>query len=362
MACYDAGTFTCTYDSDALEGKDYSVLATWEAASDNDLSGTGITVLDCYDSQVHDDEVNIAGATNTDITHYRVIRSSSSCTTPFAGKAGTGATLSYTNTGYQPFVLSEEFARLVNLCITASGTRDGAYGIIQFLADNTFGINIVAYDCVNQYAGQNVRAVLIRENQCLAYNFIVYGGDDHGIELNVAADETGGAICCTSVGNAGCGIYSREGLGVAIVFSCYAMDNTTSAFNEADWDAPSGWNGADDATADLGGTAGDNYKNSVDYDASLDADFLATANISANAAAGDRCGRNPYNDVTATTDFNDFLRNDTAGDALFGFDIAGNARPNEAVADSAWDVGASEYVAAGGGLSIPVAQHHLRRH
>lgn len=53
-------------------------------------------------------------------------------------------------------------------------------------------------------------------------------------------------------------------------------------------------------------------------------------------------GRNPYNDFTAVTDFYDFFKNDTAGNALSLKDIRGTDRPNATMADSSWNVGASQ--------------------
>jgi hypothetical protein len=97
---------------------------------------------------------------------------------------------------------------------------------------------------------------------------------------------------------------------------------------------------AGDATADLGGMA-PNYLNNKDYyfggaDAIMDADCLLTA---PNAD-----GRNPYDDVTSVIgDFDDFLRNDTAGDTLFGKSIDNQTRYNEGIADSPWSIGASQY-------------------
>jgi hypothetical protein len=84
MACYDTSPYVCTYDSNAGAGKDYSNIDTWEADSDNNISGYGIVGLKCYDSQVHDQNVTMGGATGTDATHYRAIYSASDCATPFA--------------------------------------------------------------------------------------------------------------------------------------------------------------------------------------------------------------------------------------------------------------------------------------
>lgn len=349
MACYNESPYTCTYDSDALEGRDYSTLASWESASDNDLSGTGITILDCYDSQNHDDSINAAGSANTDVTHYRMIRSASGCTTPFAGKDATGANFVYTGALQEMFEIVETWFRVVQVCVRYNGSYSGNANAIGLMVDNAIVVNCVGFNCASS-AGA-CYPFYAKENQNLFYNCIAYGGDGNGFQLRGSTSETIAAVCCTSIGNAGYGFEYYSSLKPNHVWSCYAADNTSGDFHEAAayWDADSGWNAAKDASADLAAQAGDDYKNSIDYTGSLDTDHLATANISANGDAGDRCGRNPFNDFSAVvSDFNDFLRNDTAGDALFKYDIAGNERPNESSADAVWDVGASQYVAAGG--------------
>lgn len=192
----------------------------------------------------------------------------------------------------------------------------------------------------------------------LFYACIATGISDSGFVLSSGAGETIAAICCTAIRNGTYGFYGGAA-GTPIVFSCYGGNNTTADFidNTALWVDPSDYNVSGDATSDLGGESA-NYVHNKDYwdggaDDAMDANNLLTASVDN--------GRNPYDDVTATSDFDDFLRNDTAGDALFSKSIEGNTRPNESVADAVWDVGASEYVAAGGGLSIPVAMADYRQ-
>jgi hypothetical protein len=326
---------------------DYSSLATWETASDNDLSGTGVTILDCYDSQDHNDYIaSMAGASNTDSTHYRVIRSSASCATPWAGKDGTGANFLH-GASADTFSISESWARLVNIYLERTSTDASGRKTIYLMGTHSKVIGCVI-NSGDYCCGPKAIADANLFYACIVYNNLITS-----LTITTGSGETIGTICCTicpSNENYFNAIDSTSSDGTAIVFSCYSYEaaGVGGCFSESNWDSPSGWNAADDATADLGGTAGDNYKNSIDYSGSLDANHLATAHISANGNAGDRCGRNPYNDVTATTDFDDFLRNDTAGDPLFKYDIAGNERPDEDVADAVWDVGASEYVASGG--------------
>lgn len=306
-------------------------------------------ILDCYDSQVHVDYIGLGGATNTSATSHRLIESSSSCTTPFAGKDATGANFTK-DTILTVFAIGEPWGRIQNICVKNTDESVDATQAILLYSDHTKAVNVVVFDCANAGDGDcyGIRAI---EDQCLIYNAIVYGSSiDRGINIHAGFGETAGVICCTVANTGGVGIYSSAADGTAITFNCYSMDNVTSAFNEANWDVPSDWNGADDETADLGGTAA-SYDNLLDLDASLDADYLATASLDTDD--GDdhvddgNCGKNPYDNVTGTTTFDNFLWDGASEDALFPKDIAGNARPSAHTADFAWDVGASEYVAVG---------------
>lgn len=344
-----------TYDSGgvgSLPGggdPDYSSLVTWEADTDIDMTGQGVISLECYDSQIHVDFVVMAGATNTDKDNYRIIRSAAACATPFAGKKNTGANFNITTTS-PIFSLNEHYVRVASVvCKVTNNSAAVTYAMDTAL--NTIGVkilNCVIHDCSNvTNVVHGIR--LYGAVDGLVYNTIIYNCDGSGIQMNtwVAAGARPAAVCCTAIGNGGYGLESVWASSTAIVWSCYAADNTSGNFNESNWDAPSGWNAAKDTTADLGGTAGDNYKNSIDLtDTELDADYLAVAGqtLSWNGAAGDRAGRNPYNDLTATVDFYDFFKNDTSGETLSKEDIVGNSRPTPDTADVEWAVGASQAV------------------
>lgn len=358
MACYDAAPYDCTYDSNAGAGKEYTSLATWETDSEADISGySARVVLECFDSQEHNDSVIMNDAdNNATASIYRVIRSASGCSTPFAGKANTGANFPVTGANYA-FNLSEPYCRVEQIVVSNSRNVGGLVLAIALFYDNTKVINVVVEDVTNIGAG-SAYGIYLSENNNLAYGCIAYSCDEDGIYITVGGGETAGAVCCTSVNNGAVGISSNNSFGTAIAFSCYVMDNTTSAFNEANWDSPSDWNGADDATADLGIPTG-SYDNSLDLDASLDVDYLATASLQTRDGGdelGDgNCGLSPVDNLSGSWNPDSFF---TGPDALYGKDIAGNTRP--VGTDGAWDVGASEFVAAGG-LSIPIAYHHYKQ-
>lgn len=353
---------TYTYDSGgagSLPGggdPDYSSLATWESATDNDLSSIGISTLECYDSQNHDDNVYVNGATNTDATHYRVIKSSASCSTPFAGRRGTGANFVYDGNAQTVLKVNESFSRFSDICVRYNGSYANVSHGIYLYSGHSKALNCVVFDCKNNNASYTSYGIYVRDyiDNPLVYNCIVYGGDGNGIRVKATSGRIEGVICCTSIKNAGTGILSNDSSGTAIVWSCYAADNTTADFS-AYWDSPSGWCGSKDTSAESV-HADNNYKSLDLTSTGLDSfanettgseDYTLTESAHWDNGADQRCGRNPYDDVTATCDFDDFFKNDTNGEAISKKDIEGNDRPTPDTADTAWDVGASQYVAAG---------------
>lgn len=293
----------------------------------------------------NDGSCNITGATNTDATHYRIVQSSSGCATPWAGKAGTGANFVYTG-GNNVFLLAETYARARDLYLQVTGNAAAACSAIYSQTNKTKILNCVT-KCTNAGSGAGYGVFIAFGTEILAYNCIAYECKSSGIYLSTLTGSNF-AVCCTSINNGTYGFNSNYTFGTAVVWSCYGADNPSGAFldNASYWDAPSGWNAADDATADLGGTAGDNYKNSIDLvgGGELDGDYLPTEHISWSGGAGDNAGRNPYNDFTGVSgDFDDFFKNDTAGEAISKKDVRGYDRNDPDTADTAWDVGAAEY-------------------
>lgn len=358
MACYDTSPYTCTYDSGgngSLPGggnPDYTSLATWESASDNDLAGySGPVIIDCYDSQDHNvgsGGVTLAGATNTSATVYREIRSSSSCATPWAGKEDTGANFYASATVV--FTLNEDYVRLRDIYIINTVNSSGTATTIK--GSGKAGIKIIncVASCSNSHASGNGIAfqvgAIASTQSTLAYNCIALNSKTKGFGMGSwNAGDVAAIINCTAI-NCGTG-FEGTSYGTKIFWNCYGCDNATADFGaEAITTASSGWCASSDETSDNCNAT--NYKNSLDLVASgdIDGDGLATADdLYAAGGAGDNYGRNPYDDLTASYDFNDFLKNDQDGEAISRLDIRGTARPNGTTADSTWNVGASQALA-----------------
>lgn len=324
------------------------------------MSGTGVTILDCYDSQVHSGSVGveIGGATNTDSTHYRCVRSSPSCTTPFAGKVSTGATFSNTNSNFGMFDVDESWSRIQDLSATCSINTTLSRSLFSSSGISHYNVflNCIAYNGANIGSGTvngfNL-SITTDARWNLAYNCIAYGNKTNGFTCNVYTSSTRIAafLGCTSIANGAEGFSSASTAGGPFVWSCYAANNTTADY-DANWDSVSGWCASKDNTASLGGVAGDNYKHGLDLitGGQLDANYLATTSISGSGGAGDNYGRNPYDDFSSViSDFSDFLKNDAAWQPEAILSIEGNTRPDYDTADVQWCVGASQYVSSAGG-------------
>jgi hypothetical protein len=322
-------------------------MATWETASEADIGGySSRVILDCFDSQDHDDNCLMNDADNNATPSiYRVVRSASGCSTPFAGKKNTGSNFVKTGSNYI-FQLAEAYARVEQL--VANNSRDTGAPIyaVGLLIDNTKAVDIVVEAVTNPGAGLGW-GIYATENNNLIYGCIVSNCKTIGIFINLGGGETSGAVCCTAADNA-TGFACAAG-GLNYLFSCYAQDNTTEISEVEVWDGGD-WNASKgDDTADLGGAA-TYFDNSQDWSGSLDGDYLAAnGSLSADASgAGDHnSGKNPVcpltSDFSGTWDPDNFF---TGPDVLFYKDIAGNARP--AADNAAWDVGASEFVGVAG--------------
>lgn len=341
MACYNTSPYTCTYDSG--DGtKDYTSLATWEAASDIDISSYGILTLDCYDGQVHNDKIQANGASGIDATHYRRIKSSGGCSSPFDGRTG-GAVFNYTASGLRStFYIEEEKFR----CINITGSWIGSWGWWNQCFDGSgtdvYFIGCIAKNCNNSSSGKTASGFKLWGTSTHAIFCISYGNQDDGFTPNCDTGELAGVVCCTAIDNADYGIQSTNANGTVYIWSCYAADNTNGDFGGSNVDSPSEYNCSKDATSDLGGTA-TNYQNSTDLTSKMDAYYIPTEDLG--------YGKNPYDGLTATYDANDFMYDGTNHDALFEVDITGGDW-SWSVVDADIDVGAGQYITEVATLSI----------
>jgi hypothetical protein len=330
---YGRNNTAVTYDSGGANSlpdgssPDYSSLATAESAWDIDLTGYERVGLDVFDSTTHSDSYYAAGATNTSATTYRYIRSSPKCAKPFDGRSGYGAALTSASI-FGTIQYGETFGQIE--CITALmvANSSGQSKAIALGGADTKAIFVRAK--ATQAGTGNGNGFRNTGARTLSYGCLAYDCDDYGFYLN------GGSTCviaCTCVGTVGLGNGFCSFGALVEAFSCYGADNTNADFRDDSsyWGSWSNYNTSKDTTADLGGSAA-NFNNSITLEYT---DGIITEDNS--------YGRNPYNDVTGTIDYDDFLRNDTSGSPMFSKDLMSGTRPNESVADATWGTGANQF-------------------
>ena len=142
-----------TYDS--AGGKDYSVLSTWEQATDNDLvTATAGEVLDCYRG-VHNQNDELNGAT-CNSSYFRVIRAASGEGHSGIPKSdGSVVCFARTFTG-RIFEIGENYSQIQDIVITASGTTSSPICIIGADGNNAAFVGVLAFDI--NYTDGNVYA------------------------------------------------------------------------------------------------------------------------------------------------------------------------------------------------------------
>ncbi len=215
---------TSSYDS--AGGRDYSTLALWEAATDNDLVAAGAgEVLECYRG-AHDDaaDLAIAGAvTNQDF--FRVIR-------PAPGHGHQGIPLSDGSCvefhgsllSQYKFLVGENFSQLHDLVIRADPATDSQAYLVRMGATETGLVGCLLYDSVNNGSSSinGVIAWLDAAGTCYIVNCLVHNIERDGI---ATWNGTVHVYNSTITENGRYGMYQFFGAGVAK--NCAVSGNAT---------------------------------------------------------------------------------------------------------------------------------------
>ncbi len=302
-------------------------------------------ILNSFNSQAHDDEVNLFGA-GTGPANYREIRTALEINSDgtYLGMAhfeDTGGNVNFA------FFLNENYARLTSIGV--SRTVNGASSTFHFrsgMTDNFF-TKCRAKDIENIGAGGAIAFFMVGTGSmafaCISENLSSAGLSEQfrmGNATNAAVE------CGTFTISAGATRTGFVGAGTSsYAWSCVGADSNGSDFEDVSnqWNGTDAeWNASKDNTSDLG-TAATNFANGVDLvgDGDLDADFLATATF----------GHGRTVQVFAANVSN-------MGGILTGpqTDISGRLRPS---GDVTQDVGASQFVAVVAGI-VPILEHHYR--
>jgi hypothetical protein len=212
------------------ETRDYTALATWESATDNNLvSLTQSEVLECYaDSSIFTDNVILSGAV-TNSSYFRIIR-------PAAGQGhnGTpnaGVRFRRTTNGYT-FYIIENNSSIQDIGATLNcGWSVVQPSVFYGVGNNNSMIGCIAFDALNAYPigasgfyieGAGLNPLLIN---CLAINCQSDGFKIKSYEPSCYIYNS------TSANNGGYGFNNIDGYGGAtIAKNCCSSGNTL-----ADW-------------------------------------------------------------------------------------------------------------------------------
>ncbi len=202
--------------------RDYTVLATWEAATDNDLvTAAKGEVLTCYDDDApYDDFVSISGAT-TNASYFRVIRAASGDEGTFS--SGVRFT---TSSSFQTFNLDEEYLCMYDIFIENTYNHSYIPGACVYVIKNE--TRIIGCSATGTSDGAGVRGFFVDLGETTDVGYIINCAIK-GCKLEGLYLSKGVLSCynCTSVANK-YGFYRYSG--TAIAKNCIAQGNTSGQF------------------------------------------------------------------------------------------------------------------------------------
>lgn len=305
----------------AGQGRDYTSLATWEAATDNDLvTATQSEVLELYDDAATFDEALDIGGATTNASYHRIMRPAGTRgQADWQGHDGTpnnGVHIQVT-TGADALRLGEDYVQIWDLIYSFNFTQASNYELIKFDNGSTGMkcIGVIAGPLINGDTGRNrcFEFQTVSGDTCYVINCIAIDGQNGGEGFQFG--DTGTVICynCTAINCDGYGF--EQDAGTVIAKNCLGDSNPNGDF-QGTFDAASTNNASSDATAP-GGSARTNQTFTFQ-----------------NAAADDY-----HLDITdaGARDFGA----DLSADGNFAFDDDIDYRLR--VGAWSWDIGADEY-------------------
>lgn len=222
----------------AGQGRDYTVLGTWESATDNNLvSATQSEVLECYaDEASYDDIVVISGAI-TNSSYFRIIRPAGTLGTGgWQGHDGTpsgGGVFIDNTTGTETIEnQSEDYFSVQDLLIRASFSSSSTVRTVELGGTTSTAVAVIIFDCVNSGSGELQGLRLANEGDAIAVNCLALRVEDFGF----AGDSDGTTdyfYNCTAIDNGGFGFDDTGGSNVVDCKNCLATGNTAGDFDTA---------------------------------------------------------------------------------------------------------------------------------
>jgi hypothetical protein len=297
-------------------GGDYTTVALWEADTDNDLAGTGENIGEIYDVNTTA-AITIAGATNTDATNFRHLTTAAA--NRHAGVWDTGKSNFQVSATNVFIFVSEAFARISYLQAKNTHATLGG-GVYRLDANSTQILQCIGWQTASA-TGDTAAGVYLNSGGTgqIVRNCVFYANRNgifanHGSASSISIENT------TCVGNT---FGVRSSLNAALTIkNVYCGGNSSDDYNEAATTGWSSWTGTtcmcEDAITETGLTSG------IAFDTSNFTNVTA-GSIDVHLVTGSAL-------IGAGTDLS----------GSFSVDVDGDTR-------SSWDVGADEFVAAGGG-------------
>jgi hypothetical protein len=309
--------------------RNYTSLATWEADTDNDLVTLAKSeVLECYDDAASFNDCVTLDGTITNASYFRIIRPASG--QGHDGTPNNGVWFNST-TNADLFTISESFTSIQDIIgtLTINGTTDR--NVFVSTVDNGHFAGDIAWNGNNAGTGGiygfNAKTAV---NGTIFINCLAKGNETRGFNAIAITGATSYFYNCTAYGNNnGFVIGSAAGTGTTVWTNCLSTANTSHDFIDTNTGAnviTATYNASGDATADDWGGAGNRINQTFT--------FANTAIDDYHLASNDAGARNYGTDLSSNPGY------------PFNDDIDKQTRPGE----TAWDIGADEYVPAVGGF------------
>jgi hypothetical protein len=264
--------------------KDYSSLANWESATDNDLvTATQSEVAECYDdAATHGWLLNLAGAT-TDSSYFRIVRPASG-----EGHDGTPNNGVHIHTVASTTTIQgkEAYSSVQDLIIShtinlASGAR---YGLYHATGSNQSFIGCIVLDVNNTGAGTSSSSHLDNIGGCSYYDCLSIRAELYGFQYGARSSTY---YNCTSYGAGSHGFYGWGGS--PTIKNCLSAANSGNDFQ--------GSHGTQDYNA-----ASDNSANGANSRDSQTFTFVDSGNDDYQLASGDAGAKDYGTDLSGTFD------------------------------------------------------------
>lgn len=254
--------------------RDYTSLAVWEAATDNDLVTLKVSeVLECYaDSSPYSQSTTLAtGARSTN--YFRIIRAATG--NKHGGVPDAGVTFTATSTKIN---LAEPYAQAQDLQF--SGNTSGSGGTNSSPGNNIGWVGII----VDTPLGGSTIGIWMQQTSAVCANCLVYDSGNDGF---YGGCTNAYALNCTAVGCTDKGFV--KALGNLHVYNCLATGNGTDFGTEGgSWGGTSDYNASSDTTATNPGGLNNQTSVSITYaDAGGKNFHLAAADIDVKNLGGD---------------------------------------------------------------------------